>query len=82
MSWSILVDLFQQIMKAVQRNEGVGILLNPTMAAPGRSSGKCWRAISSRIVSVYLHGDVYSCLAKCQQSKFLGSLFITKMFSR
>ena len=36
----------------VQRNEGVGILLNPTMAAAWRNSWECWRAISSRIVSV------------------------------
>ena len=36
----------------VQRNEGVGILLNSTMATAWRNSGECWRAISSRIVSV------------------------------
>jgi len=36
----------------VQRNEGVGILLNSTMTTAWRNSGECWRAISSTIVSV------------------------------
>ena len=36
----------------VRRNEGVGILLNPTMATAWRNSGECWRTIISRIVSV------------------------------
>ena len=36
----------------VRRNAGVGILLNPTMAAAWRDSGEWWRAVSSRIVSV------------------------------
>ena len=36
----------------VQRNAGVGILLNPTMATAWRDSGERWRAVSSRIVSV------------------------------
>ena len=36
----------------VQRYEGVGILLNSTMATAWRNSGECWRVISSRIVSV------------------------------
>ena len=39
--------------EAVQTNAGVGILLNPAMAVAWRDSGECWRAVSSRIVSVY-----------------------------
>jgi len=34
----------------VLRNEGVGIVMNPVVAAAWRSSGECWKAISSRIM--------------------------------
>ena len=32
------------------RNEGVGIIMSPNVAAAWRKSGENWRAISSRIV--------------------------------
>ena len=38
----------------VLRNDSVGILLNPIMAAAWRNSGECWRTISSRIVSIHI----------------------------
>ena len=34
----------------VMRNEVIGIVISPAIAAAWRSSGKCCRAISSRIV--------------------------------
>jgi len=34
----------------VLRNEGVGIVINPVVAAAWRDSGECWKAVSSRIV--------------------------------
>ena len=34
----------------VLRNKGVGILMNPVVAAAWRDSGECWKAVSSRIV--------------------------------
>ena len=36
------------------RNEGVGIVMSSTVATAWRSSGECWRAISSRIVYAQL----------------------------
>ena len=47
----------------VRTNAGVGILLNPTMAAAWRDSGECWRAVSSRIVSVCIQ------LQRCTYSR-------------
>ena len=35
---------------SVLRNEAVGIVMNPVVAAAWRDSGECWKAISSRIV--------------------------------
>ena len=34
----------------VLRNKGVGILMNPVVAAAWRDFGECWKAVSSRIV--------------------------------
>ena len=38
----------------VERNEGVGIVLDPKMSIAWRSSGEVWKAVSSRIVSARL----------------------------
>ena len=34
----------------VMRNEVIGIVTSPAIAAAWRSSGECWRALSSRIM--------------------------------
>ena len=34
----------------VLRNEGVGIVMSPVITVAWRSSGECWKAVSSRIV--------------------------------
>ena len=40
--------------EAVERNEGVGIVLDPGMARLWKDSGEVWKPISSRIVSARL----------------------------
>ena len=39
----------------VLRNEGVGIMMSPVMAVAWRNSGRCWKAVSSRIVYAHLN---------------------------
>ena len=58
----------------VQRNAGVGILLNSTMAAAWRDSGECWRAVSSRIVSV--HMQLQRCTS-CGVNRQNGTIYLT-----
>ena len=58
----------------VQRNAGVGILLNPTIAAAWRDSGECWRAVSSRIVSVRI--QLQRCTS-CGVNRQNGTIYLT-----
>ena len=58
----------------VQRNAGVGILLNPTVAAAWRDSGEWWRAISSRIVSVRI--QLQRCTS-CGVNRQNGIIYLT-----
>ena len=44
----------------VQRNEGVGIVLNSAMATAWRSSGESWRTVSSRIISACIQLQGYN----------------------
>ena len=55
-------------------NAGVGILLNPTMAAAWRDSGECWRAVSSRIVSVRI--QLQRCTS-CGVNRQNGAIYLT-----
>ena len=58
----------------VQRNAGVGILLNPAMVAAWRDSGECWRVVSSRIVGVHI--QLHRCTF-CGVNRQKGSLYLT-----
>ena len=62
----------------VQRNAGVGILLNPTMAAAWRDSGECWRAVSFRIVSVHI--QLQRCTS-CGVKRQNGTIYLTVIIS-
>ena len=58
----------------VQRNTGVGILLNPTMAAAWRDSGECCRAVSARIVNVHI--QLQRCTS-CGVNRQNGAIYLT-----
>ena len=58
----------------VQKTTGVGILLNPTMAAAWRDSGEYWRVVSSRIVSVHIQFHRYT---SCGVNRQIGAIYLT-----
>ena len=58
----------------VQRNAGVSILLNPTMAAAWRSSAERWRAVSFRIVSICI--QLQRCTS-CGVNRQNGTIYFT-----
>ena len=60
--------------ESVQRNAGVGMLLNPAMAAACKDSGECWKAVGSRIVSIHI--QLQRCTF-CYVNRQKGSIYLT-----
>lgn len=61
----------------VERNEGVGIVLDPQMTAAWRSAGEEWRAVSSRIVTARVELEKQRVIKSARQANNSSSAYVT-----